>query len=143
MENRIEKYYNGSNGATPDILEEEIVSFVKWGFSEKEEDDNSNIFDDDDEGGISLMQPVVMSPMGPIKMGKLPEMNDVFKFWIGHAKVNLSQDLLEKIQKISGIETLDPITRYRMRIGVGEMFSDEDVLRQVKNTVREFYKAKK
>ena len=50
------------------------------------------------------------------------QMINSLSMWIGHCNINLSETLIDNLVAASGVETLDVMTRYRFRVGIGKMF---------------------
>lgn len=77
---------------------------------------------------------IIASPI----VGTVPIMphavpSKTFDFWIGHTNFDITP--LEKaiLEEIDGVETLDVVTRYRFRIGIGKAFKSDEV----KSTIQE------
>lgn len=50
-----------------------------------------------------------------------------FDMWIGNTDFNVSTSFLTKVSKISGIEMVKAISRYTFIIGIGKLFSFDEV----------------
>jgi hypothetical protein len=61
-----------------------------------------------------------------------------FNFWIGHTNFDLSSKLSTIIEKTNGVETLDVFTRYRFRIGIGQLFNSSDVMSNITNDIYKY-----
>ena len=96
------------------------------------EDNNTDIFDQA-ELKDRLQKPikVIASPMGIIPYNEYTASGKIFNFWVGHSNFNLSKDIIDKIEKIQGIEILDVFTRYRFRIAIGKSFIDNEVMNNI------------
>ena len=77
----------------------------------------------------------VMTPYGLMPLTDDTLASRKFKFWVGHANFRLTEDYYRVIGRIEGVETLDILTPYRFRIGVGKMFVDRNVMSDVRNTM--------
>jgi hypothetical protein len=134
------------------------IVWEKWrdpflGYDENEIDvdsDVNNFFDEEDSDSISedkesvnkLQQPgkqirVIATPMGLIPYNEYTASSKIFNFWIGHTNFNLSKKVVNIIEKTDGVETLDIFTRYRFRIGIGKVFEDRDVMKNIENNVKQ------
>jgi hypothetical protein len=134
------------------------IVWEKWrdpflGYDENEIDidsDVNNFFDEEDSDSISedkesvnkLQQPgkhirVIATPMGLIPYNEYTASSKIFNFWIGHTNFNLSKKIANIIEKTDGVETLDVFTRYRFRIGIGKVFEDRDVMKNIENNVKQ------
>lgn len=65
------------------------------------------------------------------------QINRTLSTWIGNCNVNLSKSLFEKLLKVDGVETLDVLTRYRFRVGIGKMFKDEEVRKNIAKIIKD------
>ncbi len=45
-----------------------------------------------------------------------------FDCWIGHTNFDITTDVCQKLDKVSGIEALKVYSRYRFFVGIGKMF---------------------
>lgn len=135
------------------------IVWEKWrdpflGYDENEIDLDSevnNFFDEDDDGyPITEDKPsmdqikelgkkirVIATPMGLIPYNEYTASSKIFNFWIGHTNFNLSKKIVSIIEKTDGVETLDVFTRYRFRIGIGKVFEDRDVMKDIENNVKQ------
>ena len=75
--------------------------------------------------------------MGLIPYNEYTASSKIFNFWIGHTNFNLSKKIANIIEKTDGVETLDVFTRYRFRIGIGKVFEDRDVMKNIENNVKQ------
>ena len=86
---------------------------------------------DGHEGAIPVRG--VMTPYGMMPLTDDTLASKKFKFWVGHSNFRLTEDYYGVIGPIEGVETLDILTPYRFRIGVGKMFVDRNVMVDVRN----------
>lgn len=80
---------------------------------------------------------VMMTPLGIMPLNILST-SEIFNFWIGHTNFNITKDIADTIEQSDGVEILDIITRYRFRIGIGKVFIDRDVMKQINDNVYEY-----
>jgi hypothetical protein len=78
---------------------------------------------------------VLLTSMGIIPYNEHTDCCKIFNFWIGHTNFNLSNRVIEIIQKIDGIETLDIFTRYRFRVSFGKAFVDREIMNNINNQI--------
>lgn len=111
-------------------------------FFEEEDEEESAIldqtsadFDDPKKPPKSIR--VLSTPMGFIPMDQTMPAGKIFNFWMGHANFNITKPIAYIIEKTDGVETLDIYTRYRFRIGVGKLFDDGDVMREINSQIYE------
>ena len=75
----------------------------------------------------------VMTPYGMLPITDDTLASRKFKFWVGHSNFRLTEDYYNVIGPTEGVETLDILTPYRFRIGVGKMFVDRTVMISVRD----------
>jgi len=61
----------------------------------------------------------------PIHESNLP--GQLFNLWMGDTTFDLTMPVVQALSRVEGVETLDVITRYRFRLGVGRSFEQEKV----------------
>lgn len=79
--------------------------------------------------------PMMITPIGLIPFTENTAPGRIFNFWTGHSNFNITQKILDIIESIGGVETLDIFTRYRFRIGVGKAFKDSEVMHNINQQV--------
>lgn len=100
---------------------------------ENEEDD------DEYEKKISKtnhqLGPCIVGPMGVIPVGEhnLPGKN--FNFWMFYTNFNIDANVVNILDNLPGVETLDIFTRYRGRIGIGKLFEEDEVKENVEKAL--------
>jgi hypothetical protein len=75
----------------------------------------------------------IMTPYGVLPLTDDTLASRKFKFWVGHSNFRLTEDYYNVIGATEGVETLDILTPYRFRIGVGRMFIDRNVMSSVRD----------
>ena len=85
----------------------------------------------------------VMTPYGMLPITDDTLASRKFKFWVGHSNFRLTEDYYNVIGPTEGVETLDILTPYRFRIGVGKMFVDRTVMNSVRDKMVAHVGAKK
>lgn len=70
---------------------------------------------------------MIMTPMGVIPMTEHTRAGDIFNFWTAHTNFRLTQEIVDVIDSIDGVETFDIFTPYRWRISVGKAFYSPSV----------------
>lgn len=78
------------------------------------------------EGG-ELARPILMTAAGLIPLQPYTDLTKAFKFFMGHTNFTIDDKTVNMIEEFPGVETLDILTRYRFRVGIGKIFDDEDV----------------
>lgn len=77
----------------------------------------------------------IATSMGHIPLTEYTQPSKVFNFWVGHTNFDVTEDIYDVIEEVDGVEILDIFTRYRFRIGIGEMFEHGDVMRDVRKQI--------
>lgn len=102
-----------------------------------DEGDYNPLSEDEDE---LYTGPALVGPMGVIAMA---EANSSFNFWIVHTNFKITDDVLSLINfDINGIESLEQITPYRLRISIGSLFNEKDVQNELKTKIIRFVRSK-
>jgi hypothetical protein len=53
--------------------------------------------------------------------------------WMAHTNFSITDEILNSIEEVPGVEVLQPMTRYRFIIGIGELFD----IREVRTMIEE------
>ena len=107
-------------------------------FYTEEDEESAHMEDDSEEEFYKPPTKVIMTPMGIVPYTENTASNKIFNFWVGHTNFNLNLSICRLIEDTDGVETLDIFTRYRFRIGVGKLFDDKTVMRDINETVYTF-----
>jgi hypothetical protein len=74
--------------------------------------------DEDEEPVFGLSpQPTIATPYGLLSITEDTIASSRFDFWLLHTNFDITEDFVSLLNQISGIETIEVFTRYRMRIG--------------------------
>jgi hypothetical protein len=140
------------------------IGWIRWQdpYAEIEnKDEEEDDFDKDDTipefdeenfseeriGNVQVLQKhpmkVVLTPMGAIPIPEHSAPQKVFNLWVAHTNFNISKSLQEVVENTEGVETLDTYTRYRMRIGIGKMFSSKDTIRRINQNIYQYLESTK
>lgn len=77
------------------------------------------------------------SSIGPVMIPEFSDPTKHFKLWTMYTSIPLTTKLLVNIEKTDGIESLEPLSRYRARIGIGPLFKDGIVIGNVTKLIKE------
>lgn len=58
-----------------------------------------------------------------------------FDCWMGHTNFNITQDTLDNLNKMEGVEILKICSRYRFFIGIGRMFDFKEVRQSIEDSL--------
>lgn len=78
---------------------------------------------------------VIASPMGLIPYNEHTASGKIFNFWTGHTNFDLTKNIIDILEEIDGVETLDIFTRYRFRVGIGKCFDDSSVMSNINEII--------
>lgn len=81
---------------------------------------------------------VISTPMGLIPMEETVPSGKIFNFWTGYTNFSVTKNIAYIIEKTDGVESLDIFTRYRFRVGVGKLFEDGEVMRNINSKVYDY-----
>lgn len=81
---------------------------------------------------------VIATPMGIIPYNEHTACSKIFNFWVGHTNFSITAKIAKIIEDSDGVEILDIFTRYRFRIGIGKLFEDKTVMKQINDNIYEF-----
>lgn len=98
-------------------------------------DDSLDWPDDNDDTIKSEKNNVLLTSMGIVPYNEHTDCCKIFNFWIGHTNFNLSNRVVETLQQINGVETLDIFTRYRFRVSFGKAFTDREIMNDINNQI--------
>lgn len=75
--------------------------------------------DDCDDYPKQFKQPMPMlgTPFGVIVPTEYTFATKQFDFWILHTNFDVTENVIHLIESVPGVETVEPVTRYRLRIG--------------------------
>jgi hypothetical protein len=90
-----------------------------------------------DKNSDDTIVPCLSGPMGiiPIHEGNTPSAN--YNFWMGDCDFDLTFGVVEKIEMVRGVETLDIFTRYRFRVAIGRAFDPKTVMQSIEEAVND------
>lgn len=114
------------------------VKFMKWedpllaGLANNTSEDEDEEWNENKaDKATKVSGPFLVGPIGiiPINEGNVP--SKLFNFWMMHTNFSITPKLIDKMEAVNGVETLDVWTRYRARIGIGKIFDETEVLNDI------------
>lgn len=60
---------------------------------------------------------IMHTPFGPLPLTEYSGASDRFEFHILHTNFDVTQFLIDTVGLVGGVDSVDPVSRYRMRIG--------------------------
>ena len=108
---------------------DEIKEILKKLKKQHQEDSDE---EEKEEADLPTPVKVAFHPvLGLLPITDYAEPDKIFNFWLGHTNFTISDEIVQLMQKIEGVEILDILTRYRFRIGIGQAFKDSNVLNRI------------
>lgn len=132
--NRISQYYN--NQDMNKFLHVEFEKFdpriIQNVIKQNNEEDEEEYNDSGYGGQESSSHKIIVSQDS--------QMLQTLNLWIGHCNVGITNKLVELIENVDGVETLDIISKYRFRVGIGKLFEEKKVKTTISDTINEYVK---
>lgn len=107
-----------------------LIVWEKWvdPFLDTQQEEPEYI--EEEEVNFEQTEQKIIQPVIPfISMG------EIFNFWVGHTNFDITESIAKILEQTEGVESLDIITRYRFRIGIGKIFTDRDVMSNINGNV--------
>jgi hypothetical protein len=129
---------------TKNLQKNPLIVWEKWVDPLGNEEENTFInesYNQEDEPTIIKTKPIkmLMTPMGMIPYNENTAASSIFNFWVGHTNFDISSEICSLIEEADGVETLDIFTRYRFRVGIGKVFDDGEIMRQINNLINQYF----
>lgn len=80
----------------------------------------------------------IITPFGIMPFDEINSIGHSFNFWVGHTNFDISTKIVSIIEHSDGVETLDVYSRYRFRIGIGQLFNSADVMSGITNHIYKY-----
>lgn len=115
-----------------------IISLQQQVADDESEED---IDDEDDYEDIDISQASskIIAPLLPINNQIIEDLSMLSSFdcWIGHTNFDITQNVKNILDEITGIELLKIYSRYRFFIGIGRLFDFKDVRKDIEDSLIE------
>ena len=66
--------------------------------------------------------------------------DNAYNLWVGHTNFNVSRNILDLVKSIPGVEAINVLSRYRVRIGIGKVFIPRQVLSTISTEIKKYLK---
>jgi hypothetical protein len=126
-----------SNHKKPTIIWEKWQD--PYGLDNEFDDMDYEDIDNDQEYPNIVSKHIILTNMGMIPYNEYTDCTKIFNFWVGHTNFSLSANIVNIIQEIEGVETLDIFTRYRFRIAFAKAFKEREVINNINNTIKSIF----
>lgn len=126
-----------------DLCSGPTIKFEKWydpyikTKEQKEEEDN---FKEENGWEDEMPRRSLLTPFGGLSIDC--PITEHFKLYIGQTNFSITAPIMKVIEATEGCETLDIYTRYRFRIGVGNLFLPQQVFQDIRRRVLKLVKKK-
>jgi hypothetical protein len=109
-------------------LLKEIIEEIKKSSYLNEEDEETDISEENYEEN-KIVMPIPQSLIGEASLASN------FDCWVAHTNFNITKDIRDKLNEISGVEILKIHSRYRFFIGIGKMFDFSNVRQDIEKAL--------
>jgi hypothetical protein len=80
---------------------------------------------------------MLAGPYGLLPIGEHGLSSKLYKLWVGHTNFDITSAIATKISQVDGVEILRIWTRYRMWVGIANLFNTQDVQRSIERELCE------
>ena len=113
----LDPYGKGKSDFLGYVEEDDVVDY----------DNNLDDMYEDEEINIENPSPVIVTAMGIMPIQPFNDLTKVFNFWLAETNFNITEDIVNEINNVDGIEILDVYTRYKFRVAIGNLFKFQEV----------------
>lgn len=120
----------------------EPVNAIKY---DEDEDDHSKSakesflkpehFAQENNDDTTYSGPCLVGPMGVVPLAEHNSPSKTFNLWVGHTNFDITAKVMRALRVVPGVEVLKVWTRYRIWVGVGTFFQQDEVLRAIEAAV--------
>jgi hypothetical protein len=93
--------------------------------------EDNDLYEEEGYENEASTKHLILTPFEANGQGKPIYSEDDFNLWLGHSDFPLTVDLLFGVSDRPGVETVDGISKYRFRLGIGKLFSASQVMSEV------------
>ena len=106
----------------------------------EEENEEFGMMDTDPEGllkeyFVPVKQKVVYTPYGPYPAESSLKPSDRWDCWMCYTNFDLTNEIIEVLEDVNGIEALKPLGRYTFFVGIAKMFNTSEVRKEIEDTI--------
>jgi hypothetical protein len=96
-----------------------------------EQSTTDSFSEDDNDGDQSRHVRMIAGPYGLVPVGEHGLSSKLYKLWVAHTNFDITESVVESVEQIPGVEILRVWTRYRMWIGIGNLFDTTEVQKAI------------
>lgn len=74
---------------------------------------------------------MLVGPYGLVPVGEHGLSSKLYKLWVAHANFDITSSIARSVAQVPGVEILRVWTRYRMWVGVANLFDTQEVQRAI------------
>ena len=78
---------------------------------------------------------LIAGPYGLIPVNENTITGKLYKLWVGHCNFDITESIKQKIEEVEGVEILRIWTRYRFWLGIGNLFDDIKVQKNIEQSL--------
>ena len=131
------------------LKKKKIIAWEKWesaiGLDEEVDEDTVEEEEINYENTLPQAEQIIkqtnlitMTPMGTMPIP--PYKPENFNFWMGYTNFDITPQIKNIVESTEGVEILDIFTRYRMRIGIGKVFTHGEVMHKINSAVSGYFR---
>lgn len=121
----------------------EKMSDLEYEFSRQDEEDSEPIELTEPvvemgplHGMLSEMNPqVIHTPFGHVPSDSKFKPSDRWQCWLGYTNFGITKSVLDKLQRVEGVDALKVLSRYSFCLGVGKLFEFNEVRQNIENEI--------
>jgi len=99
---------------------------------------NTNEYQDDDENDSVYEHNFAKQYEMPTPIEVTCELLK-FNFWVGHTNFNITKPIVKILDSTDGVETLELVSRYRFRVGIGTAFNEGVVKNNIASSITSYF----
>ena len=95
------------------------------------EQSTTDSFSEDDDQESARHVRMISGPYGLVPVGEHGLSSKLYKLWVAHTNFDITESVVETVEEIPGVEILRVWTRYRMWIGIANLFDTTEVQKAI------------
>jgi hypothetical protein len=128
----IDSYGSNLDDFYPGIYKD-LAKISSQGQLEDNYDDEPQPIIEDNSNGQPLL--FLQTQMGPLPLVEETMPSKIFNLWECNTNFNITPQIMKIVDKVEGVETLNVMSRYRFRVGVGKLFRVGTVVSSINSAI--------